>query len=98
MSVDLYPLQVLLTALAGWMNRQQQDVIAYLAEENRVLKEQQKGKRLRLNDDQRRRLAAPTTPNAASRSRRAATSSGTSARGFGWPRRTSGREAAVGTP
>jgi len=58
MSVDLYPLQVLLTALAGWMNRQQQDVIAYLAEENRVLKEQLKGKRLRLDDDQRRRLAA----------------------------------------
>jgi len=58
MSVDLYPLQVLLTALAGWMNRQQQDVIAYLVEENRVLKEQQKGKRLRLDDDQRRRLAA----------------------------------------
>jgi len=58
MRADLYPLQVLLATLAGWMNRHQQDVIAYLVEENRVLKEQLKGKRLRLNDDQRRRLAA----------------------------------------
>jgi len=46
MSVDLYPLQVLLTALAGWMNRQQQALIAYLAEENRVLKEQREGRRV----------------------------------------------------
>jgi hypothetical protein len=30
-----------LVSLAGWMNRQQQDVIDYLQEEFRVLKEQQ---------------------------------------------------------
>jgi len=58
MRAEIYPLQVLLATLAGWLNRHQQDVIAYLVEENRVLKEQLKGKRLRLNDDQRRRLAA----------------------------------------
>ena len=58
MRADLYPLQVLLATLAGWMNPHQQDVLAYLVEENRVLKEQLKGRRLRLNDDQRRRLAA----------------------------------------
>ena len=58
MRAELYPLQVLLAGLAGWLNRHQQDVIAYLVEENRVLKEQLKGKRLRLSDDQRRRLAA----------------------------------------
>ena len=58
MRADFYPLQVLLAALAGWLNRHQQDVIAYLVEENRVLKEQLKGRRLRLTDDQRRRLAA----------------------------------------
>ena len=40
------------------MSRRQQDVIEYLVEENRVLKEQLKGRRLRLTDDQRRRLAA----------------------------------------
>ena len=58
MTADLYPLQVLLVTLAGWVNRHQQHVIEYLVEENRVLKEQRKGRRLRLTDDQRRRLAA----------------------------------------
>ncbi len=33
MSADLYSLRVVLTTLAGWMNRQQQDVIAYVVEE-----------------------------------------------------------------
>ena len=40
------------------MNQQQQFTMDYLREENRVLKEQLGGRRLRLNDDQRRRLAA----------------------------------------
>ena len=40
------------------MNRHQQEVLEYLVEENRVLKGQLKGRRLRLTDDQRRRLAA----------------------------------------
>ena len=44
--------------LAGWINRHQQQVIEYLIEENRVLREQLKGRRVRLTDDQRRRLAA----------------------------------------
>jgi hypothetical protein len=43
---------------AGWMNQQQQHAIHYLREENRVLREQLGGRRLRLTDDQRRRLAA----------------------------------------
>src|SRR5947208_11477 len=58
MTADLYPLQVLLVTLAGWVNRHQQHVIEYLVEENRVLKGQLKGRRLQLTDDQRRRLAA----------------------------------------
>src|SRR5688572_24939477 len=45
-------------SLAGWMNQQQQFAIDYLREENRVLREQLGGRRIRLNDDQRRRLAA----------------------------------------
>jgi putative transposase len=45
-------------AFAGWMNQHQQQVIEYLVEENRVLREQLGGRRLRFNDDQRRRLAA----------------------------------------
>jgi hypothetical protein len=39
------------------VNREQRDVIAFLREENRILKAQLGGQRLRLNDDQRRRLA-----------------------------------------
>jgi putative transposase len=58
MRADWYPLQVLIFTVAGWVNRHQQDMIAYLVEENRVLREQLNGRRLRLTDDQRRRLAA----------------------------------------
>jgi hypothetical protein len=48
---------VMAVALAGWMNRQQQEVIEYLREEVRVLRELQGKRRLRFTDDQRRRLA-----------------------------------------
>ena len=47
----------LLVALAGFINRQQQDMIAYLQEENRILREKLGGKRLLLNVAQKRRLA-----------------------------------------
>jgi hypothetical protein len=36
----LSPLQFVLMAMAGWMNERQQQVIEYLQEENRVLREQ----------------------------------------------------------
>ncbi len=49
--------QLLLVAVAGWMNRHQQDLMAYLQEENRILKNRLKGKRIRFTDDERRRLA-----------------------------------------
>ena len=39
------------------MNQRQMQVIDYLREENRVLREQLGGRRLRLDDNQRRRLA-----------------------------------------
>jgi len=48
---------LLVIALAGWVNRHQQAVIDYLIEENRVLKEQLEGQRLRFTDEQRMRLA-----------------------------------------
>jgi len=48
-----------LIALAGWINRDQQEAIEYLRAENRVLKELLGKKRVLLNDDQRRRLAVP---------------------------------------
>jgi transposase InsO family protein len=55
---EIYPLQLLIASLAGLMNRRQAEVLDYLIEENRVLKERLKGRALRLNDEQRRRLAA----------------------------------------
>lgn len=42
---------------AGWVNRHQLDVIDYLQEENRVLKERLGGSRLRFTDAECRRLA-----------------------------------------
>jgi len=43
-------------ALAGWMNRQQQEAIAYLRVENELLREMLGQKGIRLNDSQRARL------------------------------------------
>ena len=57
MRLALDPFRLLLISLAGWLNQQQQEAIDYLQEENRVLREQLGGKRLRFNDAQRRRLA-----------------------------------------
>ena len=48
---------MLLAAVLGWLEQEQRDVIAFLREENRALKTQLVGRRLRLNDTQRRRLA-----------------------------------------
>jgi putative transposase len=55
--MNTLPLQFLLMTLAGWVNRSQQDVIEYLQEENRVLREHLGGRRLLFTDFQRRRLA-----------------------------------------
>jgi transposase InsO family protein len=58
MNMMLYPWQLLVVSLTGWLNRQQQAVVEYLRTENQVLKEKFGKKRVLLNDDQRRRLAA----------------------------------------
>ena len=52
------PWRFLLVAIAGWMNRQQQEAIAYLRTENRILLEKLGQKRILLNISQKRRLAA----------------------------------------
>ena len=57
MPKSISPLHFLLFTFASWTNRHQQSVIDYLREENRVLREQLGGRRLRLTDNQRRRLA-----------------------------------------
>src|ERR1022692_1674094 len=51
------PFRFVLMTVAGWMNQRQLQVIDYLREENRVLREQLGGRRLRFDDNQRRRLA-----------------------------------------
>lgn len=57
MSRGLQPWQLLGVIIGGLMNEQQQQIIEYLREENRVLRQQLGERRLRLTDDQRRRLA-----------------------------------------
>ena len=44
----LDPFPFLLVSIAGWMNQGQQQVIEYLREENRVLREQLGNRRLSL--------------------------------------------------
>ena len=51
MSTFVSPQIFLVSLLAGWLNREQQKVLEYLQEENRVLKAQL-GQRLRLSDEQ----------------------------------------------
>ena len=55
--IDVASVRLFLAALSGWLNHQQQDVIAYLIEENRTLRNQLAGRRVRLTDEQRSRLA-----------------------------------------
>src|SRR6516164_1784458 len=54
----LDPFTFLVVSISGWMNQHQHQVIEYLIEENRVLREQIGNRRMRFTDNQRRRLAA----------------------------------------
>jgi transposase InsO family protein len=56
--VDLGVLQIALSVLTGWLDRRERGAVAYLIEENRVMRRQLGGRRLPLADDDRRRLAA----------------------------------------
>src|SRR5919109_1208133 len=66
-------LQVLIAMVAGWLQRHQQQVITYLLAENRVLKAQLGGRRLRLTDTERRRLAMLAHPLGRTRLKEVAT-------------------------
>jgi putative transposase len=55
-------LHVLIAMVAGWIQDHQQQVITYLREENRILKAQLGGRRLRLTEPERRRLATLAHP------------------------------------
>jgi hypothetical protein len=56
--IDPAALQIMLMALTGWLDRRERQAVAYLIEENRLLRRQLGGRRLCLTDDDRRRLAA----------------------------------------
>src|SRR5262249_27148338 len=58
MRASLDPFSFLVVCVAGWLNQKRHQVIEYLMEENRVLREQIGHRRLRFNDNQRRRLVA----------------------------------------
>jgi putative transposase len=57
MRLALDPFRLLLISFRWLVNQRLHDALDYPQEENRVLREQLGGKRLRFNDDQRRRLA-----------------------------------------
>ena len=49
---------MVLCVLTGWLDRRERDAVAYLIEENLLLRRQLGTARVRLTDDDRRRLAA----------------------------------------
>ena len=56
--IDPAALRMVLGVLTGWLGRREREAIAYLIEENQLLRRQLGTTRLRLTDDDRRRLAA----------------------------------------
>jgi hypothetical protein len=56
--IDPVELQFVLRVLTGWLDGREREAVGYLIEENRLLRRQLGGCRLRLTDDDRRRLAA----------------------------------------
>ena len=56
--IDPAALQMVLSVLTGWLDRREREAVAYLIEENRLLRRQLGTQRLRLTDDDRRQLAA----------------------------------------
>jgi len=58
--IDPAALQMVLIVLTGWLDCRERQAIAYLIEENRLLRSHLGGRWLHLMDDDRRRLAART--------------------------------------
>ena len=50
MNRAIRPLEFLVVAVAGWLNRDPQKVVDYLMEENRVLRAHLQGRRIRLRE------------------------------------------------
>ena len=56
--IDPAALHMLLMVFTRWMDRRWREVVVYLIEENRLVRSQLRGCRLRLTDDDRRRLTS----------------------------------------
>ena len=56
--IDVSAFHILVLTVTSWLDRRKREVLAYLIEENRVLRQQLNGWRLGLSDDDRRKLAA----------------------------------------
>src|SRR5262249_36226381 len=56
MRACVHPFSFVVVSVAGGLNQTQQDVIEFVIEEHRTLREQIGNRRLRFTDDQRRRL------------------------------------------
>ena len=56
--IDISAFHMLLLTVTSWLDRREREVLAYLIEENRLLRRQVGGRRLRLTDDDRRKLVA----------------------------------------
>src|SRR5262245_12316934 len=56
--MDVSALRMLLLTVTSWLDRREREMLAYLIEENRVLRRQIGRRRLRLTDEDRRKLAA----------------------------------------
>ena len=56
--IDVSALRMWLLIVTSWLDRQEREILAYLVEENRVLRRQLGGRRLDLTDEDRRRLGA----------------------------------------
>ena len=66
--IDAAAFRLLLLTAIGWLDRREREALAYLIEENRVLRRQLGGRRLRLTDDDRGSASSRSnTPRAASR-------------------------------
>jgi hypothetical protein len=55
--IDLSALRLLLLTITGWLDCREREALAYLVEENRILRQQIGQRRLKFTDDDRRRLA-----------------------------------------
>jgi transposase InsO family protein len=55
--IDPSVLRLLLLTITGWLDRREREALAYLVEENRILRRQIGHRRMRFTDDDRRRLA-----------------------------------------